>query len=107
MDEVQYALDKVQDDLMYTLATGYSSLLCQLVNQHRGFQPESIEAIKAALKNRTFPIPAHVSILPAGKATSDQYIFDGLVTIYCNSSQLELIVERTKKERYIKGKGGN
>lgn len=98
LSNLKYALETVSDMYAKALASGHDSLVCQLTNDNRGFSFFEIEAVKQRLCGMTFDIPTHISILPVGKQPSNHRLFDGLVEIYCNSPELQQVVEVMKRQ---------
>jgi hypothetical protein len=92
MKAVTEAIETIRLGYSKTLTNGYECFICQLTNNHKGFNTWEIDAIKQQLSAMAFSIPTHISILPVGNQTSSKKLYDGLTTIYCNSQELQNII---------------
>lgn len=102
MSNLTYALRTIYRGYHRTIEEGHDHYVCQLVNSHRGFNPDVIDALRERADSFSFDIPVHISILPVGASTSTDQVFDGLETIYCNSVELEQAIAEIKNQKYFR-----
>lgn len=71
---------------------GYDTILCQCCRDHKGFSIEAIQRMQQQLENWQCPlnVPMLIQMLPEGFKTSESKLFDGFMTVWCNSPNNEL-----------------
>ncbi|MBE9128649.1 MULTISPECIES: hypothetical protein [unclassified Coleofasciculus] len=96
-EQADSAITTIQESYALTKSTKQKVFIIQLTNSNRGFSPEAIALIKQQLAQMEFDLPTHLSILPAGKIPSTNFLFDGLEELWSNSNQMRLLFEKIRQ----------
>lgn len=98
VNSLKYALRVIYQGYRKARLRGDDHYICQMSNDNKGFSQDVIDALRERVGTFNFDIPVHISILPAGKRPSEQKLFDGMETVYCNSEDLERVIEGMKEQ---------